>query len=264
MFAFQMTPVVRVLLFLNIGLYAAEQLVGIPLSRYFTLYHVNHPEFQPFQVVTYCFMHDQQDWTHLLSNMIGLFFFGPFIERQITSKRFLQLYLFCGIAVGLLGVGIQYLEIKKFEQETVYTMENPTPENVIKFVEPFPITPEFRSLLSAYQKEPTNPHYIQNVKEGIRQIAKLGILGPGLVGASGAIFGLFMVMFLLFPNLELRLLFPPIPIKAKYLVGALGLYELYRLMQNAPGDNVSHFSHLAGMLFAFIMIKLVWKMSRVY
>jgi len=84
------------------------------------------------------------------------------------------------------------------------------------------------------------------------------------MGASGAVFGILMAFVLLFPNMELMLLFIPFPIKSKYLIGAYGLYEVYSLVQNRADDNVAHLAHLGGMLFAFILIKLVWKMKRIH
>ena len=43
-----------------------------------------------------------------------------------------------------------------------------------------------------------------------------------MLGASGALYGILMAFGLQFPNLELMLLFPPIPIKAKYMVFVMG------------------------------------------
>lgn len=79
-----------------------------------------------------------------------------------------------------------------------------------------------------------------------------------MVGASGAVFGILLAFGMLFPNVRLMLLFPPIPIKAKYFVLFYGLYELYATIQNSPTDNTAHLAHLGGMLFAFILIKM-WK-----
>ncbi len=81
------------------------------------------------------------------------------------------------------------------------------------------------------------------------------------VGASGAVFGLLLGFGMLFPNHEMMLLFFPIPIKAKYLVTGYGLIELYSGIAQRPGDNVSHFAHLGGMLIGFILIKL-WTKDR--
>jgi membrane associated rhomboid family serine protease len=85
--------------------------------------------------------------------------------------------------------------------------------------------------------------------------AKLNmILNVPTVGASGAVFGILLGFGMLFPNTELMLLFPPIPIKAKYFVAGYGAIELFSGIAN-PGDNIAHFAHLGGMLFGFILIK---------
>lgn len=76
-----------------------------------------------------------------------------------------------------------------------------------------------------------------------------------MVGVLGVIFGILMVFGYLFPNTEMMLLFFPFPIKAKYFVTFYGLYELYAGIQRSQGDNVAHFAHLGGMLFAIILLK---------
>ena len=48
------------------------------------------------------------------------------------------------------------------------------------------------------------------------------LLNTPTVGASGAIFGVLLAFGVLFPNTQLMLLFPPIPIKAKYFVMIYG------------------------------------------
>jgi len=65
----------------------------------------------------------------------------------------------------------------------------------------------------------------------------------------------------LFPNTELMLLFPPIPVKAKYLVLVLGGIALYSGLNRSADDVTAHFAHLGGMVFAFIMIQ-IWKNDR--
>jgi len=77
------------------------------------------------------------------------------------------------------------------------------------------------------------------------------------LGASGAINGLFIGLAYLFPNLEMYLMFIPIPIKAKYiaffaiaidLIGGLSGYQ----------SGIAHFAHLGGALFGFLFLKS-WK-----
>jgi membrane associated rhomboid family serine protease len=80
-----LTPVVRTLLFINVGLFFVKAL-GIDLTTLFGLYSVLSPAFAPHQFVTYMFLH--ADFGHIFSNMLGLFFFGPMLEQVWGSKRF--------------------------------------------------------------------------------------------------------------------------------------------------------------------------------
>jgi len=69
-----------------------------------------------------------------------------------------------------------------------------------------------------------------------------------MVGASGAIYGIIMAFGLLFPDLRLMLLFPPIPIKAKYFALILGGIAIYSEFAGG-GDNVAHLAHLSERVF---------------
>ena len=80
------------------------------------------------------------------------------------------------------------------------------------------------------------------------------------VGASGGVFGLLLAYAMAFPNRTVMLLFPPIPMKAKFFVLAYGLLELYLgLSGRAPG--VANFAHLGGMLFGFLLIQR-WRYTK--
>lgn len=85
--------------------------------------------------------------------------------------------------------------------------------------------------------------------------AALSQINTPMVGASGAGFGVLLAYGMTFPNHYLLLLFPPIPIKAKYLVLIIGAMQLYEAMRNDPTDNVAYLAHLGGMLFGFLLIK---------
>jgi membrane associated rhomboid family serine protease len=77
------------------------------------------------------------------------------------------------------------------------------------------------------------------------------------VGASGGVFGLLLAFGMAFPNRMIMLMFPPIPMKAKYMVVLFGLMELYfGLSGSAPG--IANFAHLGGMLFGYFLIRH-WK-----
>ncbi len=73
-----------------------------------------------------------------------------------------------------------------------------------------------------------------------------------MLGASGAIYGVLMGFGMLFPNMEIMLLIPPIPIKAKYLVFLLG--GMTFLLDRS--GSVAHFAHLGGVIVAFIVIRI--------
>jgi membrane associated rhomboid family serine protease len=80
------------------------------------------------------------------------------------------------------------------------------------------------------------------------------LLNTPTVGASGAIFGVLLAFGVLFPNTQLMLLFPPIPIRAKYFVAAYGGVELcLAIMQ--PGSSIAHAAHIGGMLFGYFLIR---------
>jgi membrane associated rhomboid family serine protease len=51
--------------------------------------------FEFWRFIGYMFLH--ADVTHLLFNMIGLFFFGPIVENYLGGKRYFAFYLLCGI-----------------------------------------------------------------------------------------------------------------------------------------------------------------------
>ncbi len=55
---------------------------------------------QIWRLVGFQFLH--ANLYHLLFNMIGLYFFGPLVERYLGGKRYLAFYLLCGIFGALL------------------------------------------------------------------------------------------------------------------------------------------------------------------
>lgn len=94
-----MTPWVQRLLLANIAMFfvqktmplLAEPLVFVPMA---VLTH-------PWSIVTYMFLHGSL--THILFNMLALFFFGPRVEERLGSRRFITLYFVAGITGALLS-----------------------------------------------------------------------------------------------------------------------------------------------------------------
>ena len=100
------------------------------------------------------------------------------------------------------------------------------------------------------------------VGAGIVQLIVAGTQGGiyPTVGASGGVFSLLLAFGMTFPNRMIMLLFPPIPMKAKYMVILFGVMELYLgVSGSAPG--VANFAHLGGMLFGFVLLRY-WSKPR--
>lgn len=81
-----------------------------------------------------------------------------------------------------------------------------------------------------------------------------------MLGASGAVFGIMVAFAVNFPNLEIRMLFPPIALKAKYFVPIMALAELFFGI-GGVSTGIAHFAHLGGAITGFILIAY-WKNFR--
>jgi membrane associated rhomboid family serine protease len=88
---------------------------------------------------------------------------------------------------------------------------------------------------------------------------QLLITQGAVLGASGATYGVLAAFATMFPNMELMLLFPPIPIKAKYMALGLILIGLYSGVSGAQ-SGIAHFAHIGGAILGFVLVKY-WKMD---
>jgi len=154
--------------------------------------------------------------------MFALFSFGPILEYAIGPKRFFNLYFICGIGAIVFQWIVQAYEVHSLVGSV--------------------IVPGHFSI-----NDPTIPDKIKEI-----------YFGP-LVGASGAVFGVLVAFGLIYPNLELMILFIPVPIKAKYIIPVYILIEIYLGFSQFGGDNVAHFAHLGGALLGFILVKF-WRL----
>ncbi len=73
-----------------------------------------------------------------------------------------------------------------------------------------------------------------------------------ILGASGAVYGVVVAFAVLFPNQRLMLLFPPIPIKAKYLAMALIAFDVFQGVRGAD-SGIAHFAHIGGAVAGAIL-----------
>ena len=79
-----------------------------------------------------------------------------------------------------------------------------------------------------------------------------------MVGASGALYGVLVGFAMLFPNAQLMLLFPPIPVKAKFLVPILILADLFFGFSSYSIGTSAHFAHVGGAITGLAMM-WYWK-----
>jgi membrane associated rhomboid family serine protease len=254
------TPVVKNLLIINVGLLIVSQFIFPQLNDWFALYYIHSPYFKPFQFLTYMFMH--ADFWHLFGNMFGLLIFGPLLEQFLGPKKLLILWMVCGVGSGVLYSGYSAYRMNNLEEKVAMFQNNPDPDSFNKLVlqnRGFFQRSVF-DFVDDYSRNPNDPNKISQAKQTLDAILEIQGNVP-MVGASGALFGVLIAFAMLFPNTQLFLLFPPIPIKAKYMVLFYSLYTIYNVFVNNPQDNVAHFAHLSGLVIGGILIYF-WKKDR--
>lgn len=100
------------------------------------------------------------------------------------------------------------------------------------------------------------------IANGIAQAYQQLLMTPTL-GASGAIYGVLIGFAMLYPQARLTLIFPPIPMTAKWLVIIFAAIELFSGI-NGIQESVAHFAHLGGMLFGWLLIRWWRKHGKLY
>jgi len=225
-------PVVKNIIMINVLMilanYAASSVFGVDLNGILGLYFPASEQFKPVQIVTHMFMHG--GFMHIFFNMYALFIFGPILESVWGPKRFLIFYLVCGLGAALTHETVIFFQYS-------HLIQNLSPENIQAVIT--------EGAAYLHQGKVFADPDMQNL-----QI----MLNTPTVGASGAIFGVLLAFGVLFPNTQLMLLIPPIPIKAKWLVLGYGAIELV-LAVTQPGSNIAHAAHLGGMLFGYLLIR---------
>lgn len=261
-------PVVKNLLIINVILLIATwalKSIGIDLTRVLALFYVESEYFSPYQYITHMFMHG--GFAHLFFNMFALWMFGRVLESVWGSKKFLLYYFVTGLGAAALHTFVNWINLSSLQESATAFLNTPSVDQFMIFIqEYFPdVDRYFKNFnyiefINQWEAHPENTHFIETAQQVVRDLVTFKINIP-TVGASGAVFGVLLAFGMLFPNTQLMLLFPPIPIKAKYFVIGYGLIELYAGVMQQPGDNIAHFAHLGGMLFGFILIKY-WNSQR--
>ncbi|MEX1192314.1 MAG: rhomboid family intramembrane serine protease [Brumimicrobium sp.] len=242
-----MPPVVKNLLILNVIMFiitSLGEMQGIPMTTLLGGYVFNSPLFEPYQMVSHFFMHG--GLFHIFFNMFALVIFGSALEQVWGPKRFFIFYVATAVGAFVLHQVVGYIEVKSIEEQLLAAGYKDLYELQDKIVQ--------------LRMGEINTFNVISGTEGLVQSYISGISVP-IVGASGAVYGVLVGFGYLFPNTRLMLLFPPIPIKAKWLVIIMVGIALFNSIQTQPGDNIAHLAHLGGALVGFIIV-LIWQKNK--
>ena len=176
-----MTPWVLRLIVANVAMYFMQDM-AIDLANRMVLAPASFAR-EPWTLVTYMFLHGGA--SHLLFNMISLFFFGPRVEARLGSRHFLGLYFVSGIVGGILSI--------------IFT-----------------------------------PRV------------------PGVIGASGAIFGVTLAFARYWPRDQIYI-WGVFPVEARWLVIIMTALSLFGARSGA--DGIAHFAHLGGFLGGYLYLR---------
>lgn len=252
-----MPPIVKNLIIINVLVFLLQNVMGDAVDTWFALHYWESPLFKWWQLFTHMFMH--ATLTHIFFNMFALWMFGSIIENMLGSQRFLMFYLICGVGAAFCHLAVLGYQFNGLHTAFMHFQAHPTADEYAKFLRARGLVD--RGLVEAWRAAGgANSEYAMAAIRSINQYY-LSHINEATVGASGAVYGLLFAVGFLLPDLEFFLIFPPMPIKAKWMVTAYAAIELFSGIQNSAGDNVAHFAHLGGMLFAFILLK-VWRTPR--
>lgn len=262
---FQVLPsVVKNIIIINVLMVLLQFVLGqngIDLSNYLGLHYWKSPLFHWWQLITHIFMHGtptdlQATILHIFSNMFALWMFGSILENTWGPKRFLLFYMVCGLGAAFCHMGVLTYEHEKFEHAFNAYQQSPTLDHYAIFIKQEGLN-KIAPFIELYRNWSIDPASIAASNNSIQLIHSyyMVTINEATVGASGAVFGVLFAFGYLFPNTLIYLYFF-VPLKAKWFVGLYALFELYSGIRNSAGDNIAHFAHLGGMLFAFILLKI--------
>jgi len=193
-FMAQLTPVVKWLLIANVGIFCFDLFAGKVLLN-FGAFSIQSGllDLHLWEFVTFQFLHASLG--HLLFNSIGIYFFGPWMERWWGAKKFLIFYLLCGAAGAA-----------------------------------------FFSLLTFAGLLPDN-------------------FNASLIGASAGIYGIFIGVAVIAPDLRVALLFPPIELSIRQLAIGLMAISIGSIVLTLGGNEGGEAGHLGGAILGFILMR---------
>ena len=220
----RITPVVKWLLILNIGIYVLDLLLkgnspDGPLRTFgeFTI-RSGISEGRIWELFTFQFLHGSVG--HILMNSVGLFVFGPWMERWWGAGKFLVFYLLSGAGGALFYALLIFVGI--------------LPKEVIG-----------------------------GIDEAGRAVMVSATIVP-LIGASAGIYGILVGVAVIAPALVVKLLFPPISLTMRQLALAALAISIAIILFGIGSNEGGEAGHLGGALAGFLLIRgwMYWKNSK--
>jgi membrane associated rhomboid family serine protease len=231
---------VKQLIIINIIFFIGSQFSGVINYDILSLHYFKNDKFIITQLLTHMFMHGSP--LHILFNMFGLWMFGSPLEQMWGKKKFIFFYLSAGLGAALIQTLVYHYDVISVSK--ILIDNGLTNLDVDTFYE----TGRLNTIIIQSVGEETLYSGIQSFK-------------AVMVGASGALYGILVGFAMLFPNVQLMLLFPPIPIKAKFLVPLLILFDLFFGFSSYSVGPIAHFAHIGGAITGFIMM-WYWKKNQ--
>ena len=231
---------VKHLLIINCIFFLGTLILGQSSYDLFALHYYDSPKFEYWQILSHMFMHG--DFSHILFNMIGLWMFGTPIEQMWGKSKFVFFYLSTGFGAAALQILLYSFQVN--QANDLFLNLNVDP-----------------SVISEFYSSSRLPSNIINLIDVETLQSAFSSYNSVLVGASGALYGVLVAFAMSFPNTQLMLLFPPIPIKAKYLVPLLIGADVFFGFSSYSIGPIAHFAHVGGALTGFIMIQY-WKKNQ--
>ena len=236
----RVSEIVKHLIIINVIFFIASIVFGELMYDLFAMHYPKNSDFILWQPITHMFMHG--DITHILYNMFGLWMFGTPLEQMWGKQKFVFFYLSAGFGAVLIQTLVYNYDVMSVTQ--ILLDNGLTNTDVNNF----------------FKTGRLNTSLIQSVGEETLY-SGLQSFKAVMVGASGALYGILVGFAMLFPNVQLMLLFPPIPIKAKFLVPLLILFDLFFGFTSYSVGPIAHFAHIGGAITGFIMM-WYWKRNQ--
>ena len=104
MFRF-LPPATRTILIANVLVFLLQQAMGPQIDTLFALWPLGSRFFEPWQVVSYGFLHE--NFTHIFFNMFALVMFGGSLEHFLGARRFTVYYFACILGAAATQLAVQ-------------------------------------------------------------------------------------------------------------------------------------------------------------